>query len=403
MSLGRTETHRQSGRRAKLDTPAKLDEIKPLTNQNDHNQNDHNQNDQEGQYSQRTILALNVGSSSLKAALFNSRFNDPSSRVDSETTDLAEIARLDVAEPSDRALVLVEQWINSLGHPVPSVVGHRIVHGGTHFTTPVLIDDATVQHLQMLTPLARLHMPRALSVIEASRRLFERVPQVACFDTGFHSTLPRIAFDLALPASLRDEGIRRYGFHGLNCEHVVETVDTVKLRHAVIAHLGSGCSLTAIRDGSSVDTSMGFTPLGGIPMGTRSGDLDPGVITHLLRSGHSLEDVEQIVERESGLHALSDGTSDMRELLRRADVESSDAARFAIETFCQRVAKGIAAYTVDLGGLDTIVFTGGIGEHCAPIRERIIDRLTHLSDFEVLVVPANEERVIARHASTFVH
>jgi acetate kinase len=263
-------------------------------------------------------------------------------------------------------------------------VGHRVVHGGASLVEPCLITDAVEEELERVTPLAPLQNARTLEEIRNARAALPGVPQVAVFDTGFHATIPSRAATYALPALWRDElGIRRFGFHGISVQWVAEQVRVPRL---VVCHLGGGCSVTAVRDGRSVDTTMGFTPLEGVPMATRSGTVDPGALLYLLRAGAlDVEAVERGLEHESGIAGLSGGGSgDVRE-----------ASPLALDVFVYRVATAIGAMTVACGGIDMLAFTGGIGEHAGDVRERIVGHLAFLGDFGVRVVPAREELVIA--------
>jgi acetate kinase len=326
----------------------------------------------------RHALALNAGSSTLKAALFD----DASHEVDRTLVE-------------GRDVEAVMEWINSSGYPAPDVVGHRMVHGGERFRGPALIGDEARQQLQNLTSLAPLHMPLALEVVDAARKVFDGIPHTASFDTAFHHTLQREAYDFPLPRDLVAQfGLRRYGFHGLNCQHVVDSVGAETLGRTVIAHLGSGCSLTAVANGKSVDTTMGFTPLGGIPMATRTGDLDPGLLVHLLRNGLDVDTLEDALLHRSGIAGWSGTNGDLRNVTASDDPD----AHFTLDAFCTRIAMAAAALVVRLGGLDTLVFTGGIGEHQAIVREKVEQQLQPLGAFRSIVVPANEESVIAREA-----
>ena len=264
-------------------------------------------------------------------------------------------------------------------------------------------------------PFAPLHLPAELSAIAAARRHFGDVPQVACFDTAFHHTLPAVARRYALPSSLYDAGVRRYGFHGLSYESVVASLGAPTLGRAVIAHLGSGASMVAIRDGKSIDTTMGFTPAGGLVMGTRPGDLDPGLLVYLLEhAGYDARSLARLVDHEAGLLALSGSSADMQQLLA---TRATDArAALAVDVFCHHARKWIGALATTLGGLDTLVFTGGIGEHAPEVRAEICRGLEHLgvsldaacnerseaivsastSACVTRVARADEERVIAR-------
>jgi acetate kinase len=263
-------------------------------------------------------------------------------------------------------------------------VGHRVVHGGATLVDPCLITDAVERELERVTPLAPLQNARTLDAIRKSRETLPGVPQVAVFDTGFHATLPAEAATYALPARWREEcGIRRFGFHGISVQWIAEQVRVPRL---VVCHLGGGSSVTAVRNGRSVDTTMGFTPLEGVPMATRSGSVDPGALIYLLRTGGLDADaLGHGLEHESGIAGLSGGGSgDIRE-----------ASPLALDVFVYRVATAIGAMAVACGGVDALAFTGGIGEHADAVRERIVERVAFLGDFDVRVVPAREELVIA--------
>ncbi len=312
------------------------------------------------------VLALNSGSSSLKFGLY---------RVDADAQrDAAEPLRagqLDTIEDLAQRLAAV----NGL---TPQAIGHRIVHGGPVLRRHVVIDDAVLRHIEAASPFAPLHTPAALAIIAHSRATFPGLPQVACFDTAFHATLPDAARVLPIPRALQAQGIQRYGFHGLSCESIVAQLARELPQglpeRVLIAHLGNGASVTAVKAGRSIDTSMGLTPGGGLIMGTRSGDLDPGVLIHLLRcNGGNAAALEAMLSRRSGLLGISGLHSDMRRL---HEAESSHAdARLAVRMFCVAVAKQLAAMATVLGGVDLIVFTGGIGENDAPVRAAICDAL----------------------------
>jgi acetate kinase len=297
-------------------------------------------------------------------------------------------------------------------------VGHRIVHGGPRFRDPMLVDDSVVAGLERLVELAPLHNRPALEALADARRAFPDVPHVAVFDTAFHATLPEDAYTYALPLRYRDElGIRRYGFHGLSVQWAASRVPVARL---VVCHLGGGCSVTAVLDGRSVDTSMGFTPLDGVPMGTRPGSLDPGIVVHLLRTGVTVEELEQVLEHESGLLGLSRTSASVRQL------EASDtaSARLALAVFVRRIAASVAACATVLDGLDAIAFTGGVGEHSARVRADVCSRLGFMgvaldpqanetakpdgdigsasSPVRVVVVAAREDVVIAHAARQLI-
>ena len=261
-------------------------------------------------------------------------------------------------------------------------VGHRIVHGGLRFTEPVVVDDGVVAAIEELSELAPLHNPPALDALRRARAALPGVPHVAVFDTAFHRTLPPEASTYAVPERWREEwGVHRYGFHGINVQWVASQVRVPRL---VVAHLGGGSSVTAVLDGRSVDTTMGFSPLEGVPMTTRSGSVDPAALVYLLRGRLTLDELAEQLEQESGLAALSGGSGDVRE-----------ASPLALAVFVHRVAGAVAAMAAACGGVDVLAFSGGIGENAGEVRERIVERVRFLGDFRVEVVPAHEELVIA--------
>jgi acetate kinase len=279
--------------------------------------------------------------------------------------------------------------VNSLADPpLVAAVGHRVVHGGERLSDPTPIDDAVLAQLETLVALAPLHNEPAVRAIEDARRALPHALHVAVFDTAFHRTIPEVARTYALPKRFREHGIRRFGFHGLSVQWVCEQVVVPRL---VVCHLGGGSSVTAVRDGRSVDTTMGFTPLEGVPMATRAGSVDPGALLYLLREGIDLAELDHALEHESGLTGLA-GTGDVRELERDA---SPDAA-LALEIYAYRIAQAIAAMAATLGGLDALAFTGGVGENSARIRDAVCARLAFLDQFDVHVVPAREDVVVAR-------
>jgi len=345
-----------------------------------------------------SLLAVNVGSSSLKLARFDLVAGEPVERW----------RRSDTTEP-DVPPDLAGNWrdAHAPGSAPPGLVVHRIVHGGADHAGPALVDDALVAELWALEPFAPLHQPAGLRGVAAAQRAFPDAVQVACFDTAFHRSLPPVATHLGLPHGLWERGIRRYGFHGLSFEHVVDEVGADRLGRAVIAHLGSGASLCAVVDGRSVDTTMGLSPAGGVVMGTRPGDLDPGVLTHLARHGLDgdgpldTDTLEDLVNHRSGLLGLSGRTSDMQQLLGARATDP--AADLAVRVFCRSVAKAVGSLVPVLGGIDTLVFTGGIGEHAAPIRAEVCEPLGFLglAPDRVLVVAADEELTMARQAAPF--
>ena len=355
------------------------------------------------------ILALNAGSSSLKFAVFES--GDTNRRILSGT--LARVAP--TPEGHAAAWRAVTQKLESqIDVRSLDAVGHRIVHGGAEYTKPVRITAEVEDTLRSLIPLAPEHLPQALDAIDNVRQWSPNVPQIACFDTAFHRRMPRVAQLWGLTRALADRGVIRYGFHGLSYEYIVGAVPLG--RRAIVAHLGNGASVAAILDGHSIDTSMGMTPTGGLVMGTRSGDLDPGVALYLLNECAMTPDaLSRLVNHEGGLLGLSGTTGDMQELLASADANAQEA----VDVFCYHVRKTIGAYAAVLGGVDTLVFTGGIGEHAAPVRQRITEGLEFLgvrldasrndtsaeiisidgAPVTVRVVATDEELMIAKHVT----
>lgn len=344
----------------------------------------------------RRVLALDAGSSSLKYALFELEGGN-------ETELLRGSIVLDASNPGDRRAAIARAIADLAAHEVRAdAIGHRIVFGGPDHVQPERITDTVVAQLESLATFDPLHVPIALDTIAAAAAAFPGRPQIACYDTAFHARLPETATWYALPRELYPE-IRRFGYHGLSYEYVVWKLGERARGRLVVAHLGSGASVAAIRDGISVDTSMGLTPLGGLVMGTRSGDLDPGVIIRLLRSGRTVDDVAEMLTSRSGLLGVSGTTSDMRELLAR---RSSDAcAELAVALFVASARKWIAAMAASLDGIDRLVFTGGIGEHSAEVRSEICRGLAHLgvgSTVPAEVVATNESLMVARHTDRLV-
>ena len=346
------------------------------------------------------ILCVNRGSSTLKFALFDD--------------SLARIAGGTVEVEGDNQHAIEGALDEASAAGAPDAVVHRLVHGGPKLHRPQRVTPEVVATLREIVHFAPIHLPPALACIEVAFRRHPGVPQVACFDTSFHWDLPAVARRLPLPRDLDEAGVRRFGCHGLSYEYIVSALGPRLGRRAVVAHLGNGASLAALLDGVSIDTTMGLTPTGGIPMSTRSGDLDPGVLVFLLARGMPAAEVEALVSRKSGLLGISGSSGDMRTLL---DAGTADA-ELAVDQFCYAIRKQIGAYAAALSGLDTLVFTGGIGEHAAPVRERVCSGLSHLgveldrecnrlseqvvsaptSRVAVLVVPTDEDVVMARHA-----
>lgn len=361
------------------------------------------------------MLALNSGSSSLKFGLY---------RVDATRAEelLSQTLSNSDSDPDPAQVTSrIERALMEAGLPAPDAIGHRIVHGGPTLSQHCVIDAPVLRQLEAANVFAPLHMPAALSLIGHTQAHFQSLPQVACFDTCFHADLPEIARVLPIPRELQSEGIRRYGFHGLSCESIVHQLEGDLPGRMVIAHLGNGASITAIRDGRSVDTSMGLTPSGGVMMGTRSGDLDPGVLIHLMRDRQlDAAMLEELVNHRSGLLGISGVSSDMRRL-HEAAAWNADAG-LAIRMFCYSVRKQIAAMIAVLNGIDRLVFTGGIGENDARVRDGICEGLPWIgvgldgprnlsasnpindsaSPCVVQVLASKEDEQIARHTAALV-
>jgi acetate kinase len=283
----------------------------------------------------------------------------------------------DGSSDHDAALQLLLDALRERGFSEIHAAGHRVVHGGPDRTGPARIDSALLDELRARIPLAPLHLPQEVRVIEATTARWPSLPQVACFDTAFHRRMPEIAQRFPLSRRLFDEGVRRYGFHGLSYEYVRQALGNDVQGRVIIAHLGHGSSLVALRDGEPIDTTMGFTPSGGVMMATRSGDLDPGVLLHLLeRGGWDGARLARLINHEAGLLGVSGLSADMRRLLELRD--SNAHADQAVTMFCRSVRKAIGALATDLGGLDLLVFTGGIGERAPAVRREICQGLEHL-------------------------
>jgi acetate kinase len=381
----------------------------------------------------RVILSLNSGSSSRKFALYRIGAGDET-LVAEGVADKIGLSGGRLLIHGGDGKVLVDEERAFQGHadaidaalkriaklklPHPEAVGHRIVHGGANHTAPERVTPALIAALYQLIPFAPLHLPSAIDAIETVSARFPELPQVACFDTAFHRQMPELAQRFPLPRVLYDQGIRRYGFHGISYEYIMSTLGASAPARIIVAHLGNGASMVAVRDGRSIDTTMGFTPAGGFMMGTRSGDLDPGILVYLLKEkGYDAEGIDRLVNHESGLTGVSASTSDMKTLLQQRD---SDAfAREAIEMFCYQLSKSIGALDAALGGMDLLIFTGGIGEKSAEIRAQVLAPLAHLgiqidpvsnrthaetissadSRCIVRVIPTNEDLMIARHTN----
>ena len=355
------------------------------------------------------ILVLNAGSSSLKFQVF--AFDDLSVLAEGQVTRIGGDAHLSAMAGGDQvskdlppdagheiALKAVLDFID--GHDDGwrmRGVAHRVVHGGGFYTQPVRVTAQVLRDLETLIPLAPLHQPHNIAAIAASERLVGDVPDIACFDTGFHAGHDDLATRFAIPRQWHDKGVKRYGFHGLSYAWIARTLSQAHPHlyagRVIAAHLGNGASLCAMRGGRSLDSTMGMTALDGLPMGTRSGAIDAGAVLYLQRI-LGAEAVERMLYDESGLKGLSGLSNDVEVLLGSSDPH----AAFALDYFALKAAQFAASLTVLLGGLDGFVFTGGIGEHAAPVRAAIVKRLELLGDFEVQVIPANEEKEMAIQA-----
>ena len=377
----------------------------------------------------QTILVLNSGSSSLKFGLFEAAKDDNKDGNKSDEVLLLEgsaegIGRADgslqmrsadgavkvqrdhLMESQTDALRKLADVLAEYGHTKPAAVGHRVVHGGPNLRTHQRLTPQVLQHLKAAIHFAPLHIPPALDLIEQASKIFGDAEPIVCFDNAFHRSMPPVAAHLPLPQRYFDAGVIRYGFHGLSYESLVHRLGADLPKRAVFAHLGNGSSVCAVRDGKSIDTSMGLTPTGGVPMGTRSGDLDPGVLLYLMRSESlDADGLEKLLNRECGLAGLADGESDMQALAKRIAHGDADAA-LAVEVFSTAVRKYVGAYAALMGGLDLLVFTGGIGEHSEDVRRRVCGGLGFLgistdelggSTGKCRVMKAEEELQIARH------
>jgi acetate kinase len=372
------------------------------------------------------ILTVNVGSSSLKLALWamdgtRAEIELEARGIGGGSGSLTADGRLVAQEACTDHRAALAALLRHLPKGARiAAVGHRVVHGGAHYRNAVRLNESVLRELEALIPLSPLHQPPALAVIDACRLQFPDLPQAAVFDTAFHAQLPPRASIYAVPAAWREAGLRRYGFHGIACADAVAQLGPGLRRRAVILHLGAGCSATALLDGRSVDTTMGFTPLEGLVMATRSGDLDPGVLLYMQRErGLTPAQADHVLNEESGLLGLTGDCADMRLLLQRGDA----AAALAVEVFCYRAAKAAAGLTVALGGLDQLLFSGGIGEHAGAVRRRIGTLLHGFgvdvdaganeagaavislpgSAVEVRVVAVDEGRCIARETARLMH
>jgi acetate kinase len=387
------------------------------------------------------ILVVNAGSSSIKFQVFATDGNGRLERrlrgaidgigsaprlavrgADGRTLADEKVARAEIPD-LPAATQRLETWIRSnLAGQIPAAIGHRVVHGGPRFDRPVLVDDAVLAELERFVPLAPLHQPNNLAPIRQIRQRRPELPQVACFDTAFHRGHGELADRYALPEEMYQAGVRRYGFHGLSYEYIAMALPEVapQIAHGrvVVAHLGSGASMAALRDGRSVDSTMGFTALDGLPMGTRPGQLDPGIVLYLQRKGMTADQIEWLLYHDCGLKGLSGISNDVRELQASADPR----AAFALDYFVYRITRELGALAAALGGLDGLVFTAGIGENSAAIRAAVLKRAAWLgfaiddgmnarngpritapaSKVPAYMIATDEELMMAQHTVAFV-
>ena len=387
---------------------------------------------------EKNILTINGGSSSIKFAVFSiggknqspvmklkgqiERIGMPDTVFSVQSTGPGDTFTRSVpAEDHMAAAAALIDWIQERGLDADLIaVGHRIVHGGPDYHEPQRLTPALVEELRRLIPLDPTHLPQEISLADAFGRRFPQLPQIVCFDTAFHHDLPRVARLLPIPRRYEAEGVRRYGFHGLSYEYLMGEITRIDGADAargriILAHLGNGASLAAVHEGKPIDTSMGFTPASGVPMGTRSGELDPGLAGYLARTaGMNAAQFDEMVNAHSGLLGVSETSADMRDLLKR-EVDDPRAAE-AVALFCYQIRKWIGAYSAALGGLDTLVFAGGIGERAPVVRARICAGLgflgieldpprndgnadlisTDAARVKVRVMRTNEELVMAR-------
>ncbi|MDZ3824670.1 MAG: acetate/propionate family kinase [Pseudoxanthomonas sp.] len=386
------------------------------------------------------VLVVNAGSSSIKFAAYNDGGTEPELVVKGQLEGLGSDPSFAAKNAAGKTVDQHDEWprgsnldhagaidfiLKRLRETQPEVeivaAGHRVVHGGLAYDRPVRVDGSVLEALAKFIPLAPLHQPHNLAGIRAVAAADPNLPQVACFDTAFHRGKPLAAEIFALPRAMTEAGIHRYGFHGLSYEYIARRLPSALhgARRVVVAHLGNGASMCAIKDGRSIDSTMGFTAVDGLPMGTRSGALDPGVLLYLLQErGYDAARLERLLYKESGLLGVSGVSNDMRDLLASDDPRAHEA----VEVFCYHIAKNLGALAMALGGLDALVFTAGIGENAPPVRARVCAAAAWLgieldvqangrnrprittagSAVPVLVIPTDEERMIAIHTRDLV-
>jgi acetate kinase len=387
------------------------------------------------------VLVINAGSSSIKFAGFALGGEQPALLAKGQMEGIGSDPSFHVKDAQGQLIDEHDEWprgstlnhtgamgfiLDWIGKPTADITlvaaGHRVVHGGLYYDRPVRIDNGVMDNLETLVPLAPLHQPHNLAAVRAVAEVDAGLAQVACFDTAFHRTQPTIAQMFAIPRALSAEGVRRYGFHGLSYEYIARQMPTVapEARRVVVAHLGSGASMCAIADGRSVESTMGFTAVDGLPMGTRTGALDPGVVLYLMQErGYDSAGIERLLYKESGLIGVSGISNDMRDL----EASKAPAAHEAVELFVYHVGKQLGALSAALGGIDALVFTAGIGENSATIREAVCRKAEWLglyldadanrqggprittadSPVSAWVVPTNEEQMIALHTEALLN
>ncbi len=389
-------------------------------------------------YQGELILTVNAGSSSIKIGLFAGRKGqEPKLLIRGKVDGIATQPRIQIKDTEGKILAEQHYSVEQIGNlpdafrfiyrtfteilegKEPSLMGHRVVHGGSHFSQPVLVNRQVLQELEKLTPLAPLHQPYNLAAMQLVLDKKPETPQVACFDTAFHVGRDLLHELFALPYEMYEQGIKRYGFHGLSFEYISQCLQqklpAIANKKIVIAHLGNGSGLCAIHQGKSVEVTTSFSALDGLPMATRTGSLDAGVLIHLLNEGKTTTDIEKLVYKQSGLLGISGVSSDMRTL----KSSKEKRAKLAIDYYALHIAQNIARLAVSLGGLDAVVFTAGIGEKDASLREQVINQLKPLFGFKLdqqanqnnnfkitandsetlaLVIPTDEEKMIANHA-----
>ena len=377
------------------------------------------------------IVAFNSGSSSLKFGLYKLSYGRIDTMFSGEIESIGQheskfqlrdslgntlLSEADAIANQSEAIIRVEQLFADGSLPMPDAIGHRIVHGGPKLRQHILIDDVVVQQLEAATAFAPLHAPSSLAVLRFAQEYFPGLPQAACFDTTFHKEMPDVARIFPIAKELQLDGVQRYGFHGLSCESILQQLGKNIPERLIIAHLGNGASVTAVKAGKSIDTSMGLSPAGGLMMGTRSGDLDPGVLLYLMQQKKfDADTLQTMLNRQSGLLGISGISSDMRVLHESATTDEN--ASLAIQMFCYSVRKEIAGMISVLEGIDMLVFTGGIGENDAQVRAEICSGLSWVGvnvdnarnqsalhsinqldgSCAINVLPSQEDRQVARH------